>query len=85
MAKTPAGQQRTGPEKVDSKPDARNKAAVPTIGTLEVATEDQEPNDRKRSGSSGAQGITQAEIDATAFEEPVRTDTVKSFGNNEEA
>jgi hypothetical protein len=81
--KTPSGQTRTGSERTDSRPDSRSKGEVPTIDKLEVATEESGPMS-KNVGKSGLQGITQAEIDRTEFEEPTRLDSVHELGSVDE-
>jgi hypothetical protein len=89
MAKTrrTPGQERTGPERVDSKPDSRPGGArfgdekAPTGGHT---SDESGPVSRPRSASSGAEDMYGLDAERVPFEEPTRTDTIKSFGSDEE-
>jgi hypothetical protein len=84
--KTP-GQERTGPERVDSNPDSRPSG--PRFGDEKLPTgaptsDDSGPVSRSRSASDGVESMSDLDAERIGFEEPTRTDTVKSFGSEEE-
>lgn len=72
MAKrTPKSPATGGHEERDSKPDARPSG--PRFGDKQTGfptTEDQEPAARKRTGSTGAESMSQLDAERVAFEEP---------------
>ncbi len=84
MSKKTPGRNRTGGDREDSRPVGGAKGTVPEIVTHELQNEASGPVGGRGSGPTGAQGITQAEIDATEFEEPQRVDKIRSRPVDEE-
>ncbi len=82
--KSPAGQTSTGPARENSR-NPGSKGTVPEpIERFELGDEGSGPLGGRRSGSTGAESMSQLDAERVPFEEPERRDSVREVGPVEE-
>ncbi len=84
MAKTPKGQDRTGPQREESRPEGRSRGEVPTIDKLKVETEEQSAAVRNKGVGIEDTRDLQGDPVKRPPEEPERLDSVRELGPVEE-